>query len=259
MKRLALILALTSATLLAQTPATSTFDVASVKRSTSDKPSLDITAGGRFSAIRVTLRDLINLAYSVGDRPRNDYQLVGGPDWVGIDRFDVLAVGAPLVMTPPSSGVIQTQPSVGLSAISGRLRQLLADRFKLDVHHEARPLPVYALTRVRSDTIGPRLRRSKETCCGGFKRRGEGSLTANAVTMEMLVAVFSGFEAIGRIVEDRSGLSGAFDLELTWAASPNDAPSIFTAVQEQLGLKLERATGPVDVLVIDHIDRPTEN
>jgi uncharacterized protein (TIGR03435 family) len=172
------------------------------------------------------------------------------------------------------------------------VRTLLADRFKLTVHDEVRDLPVYALVTARSDgRPGPQLRRVEVDCaalyddgprpatpgpgkdaCGAFRGLGTSRITGHAVTMLMLAnLVVRG--SVGRMVLDRTGLSGAFDLDLEWTpertalsadASPgappaSEGPSIFTALQEQLGLKLDSRRGPVDVLVIDHVERPTED
>jgi uncharacterized protein (TIGR03435 family) len=255
MRRFALsvvLLALSTA-LLAQTPA---FEVASVKRNTSDsKQSVDV-GPGRFTATRISVRDLIKLAYPIGETIRNDDQVAGGPDWTGQDRFDVIATGGPATLAKPAAGAFAPSAGAALDALRAMLRQLLAERFKLVVHEEKRPLPGYALTRMQSDTFGSHLRKSTTECCGGFKVTA-GQLTGKAVTMPMLVTLLSNLSIIGRIVEDRSSLDGPFDFDLTWAAAATDAPSIFTAIQEQLGLKLEPTRAPVSVLIIDSVSQPT--
>jgi uncharacterized protein (TIGR03435 family) len=168
---------------------------------------------------------------------------------------------------------------------------MLADRFRLTVHNETRQLPVYALVVARRDRrLGPQLHKVEIDCaaeyenargrvppepgkaaCGGFTGRGPGRMTGHAVTMSMLATSFPG--SVGRIVVDRTGLGGVFDLDLTWlpeqmpqraeppsnAPLPADGPSIFTAVQEQLGLKLDSQRSPVDVLVIDRAEHPTQD
>jgi uncharacterized protein (TIGR03435 family) len=101
-----------------------------------------------------------------------------------------------------------------------------------------------------------------KAACGGFRMLKPGRLVGHAITMTMLVSLLSQMPAIGRLVVDRTDLDGTFDLELAFAppnGSDPDAPSIFTAVQEQLGLKLVSTRTPVDVLIIDRAEHPTEN
>ena len=165
------------------------------------------------------------------------------------------------------------------------LQALLSDRFKVAVHHEARVVPVYALLLARSDgRRGPRLRPSEVKCgaaasnyfpvvpdpsapppCGDF-RKSPRSLVARGMTMARLASLLT--PDVGRIVVDVTALTESFDIELEWAPDQlqdlnnqqsSDAPSLFTALQEQLGLKLESTRGPVDVLVVDRAERPTED
>ena len=170
------------------------------------------------------------------------------------------------------------------------LRALLADRFKLTAHSEFRDRPIYVLVMDRKDgKLGPQLKKVDVDCaalrdragraptsgaavspCGGFRALGLGHSTGHAVTMSMIAALLEG--SVGRNVFDRTGLGGKFDVDLLWtpdqpqgpgapevSAGAVNGPSIFTAVREQLGLKLDSTTGPVDVLVIDHAEPPTEN
>jgi uncharacterized protein (TIGR03435 family) len=177
------------------------------------------------------------------------------------------------------------------------LQALLAERFKLETHYETKEMPIYALVPARADgKLGPQLQRSETDCaaimaaargrgavpppgppqpgdrmpCG--MRIGPGILTAGSSTMAQFANSLSMF--VGRIVEDHTGFTGNFDFNLTWTPDqmpqrppgapelppidPN-GPSIFTAVQEQLGLKLDSQKGPVRVLVIDRAEHPTEN
>jgi uncharacterized protein (TIGR03435 family) len=123
-------------------------------------------------------------------------------------------------------------------------------------------MPIYALLMARPGVLGPSFRPSTERTTF---RQGNGSLTGRAVPLSNLVDVLA--FAVQRTVVDRTGLSEKYDVDLHWTpfgnetsganSPPPDAPSIFTAVQEQLGLKLQSAKGPVDVLVIDHVERPT--
>ena len=268
----------------AQAPATPTFDVASVKpnRSVGGGGTAGFQPGGRFRSINITLQGLISTAFGT-DRPLLVAQIVGGPDWIATDRFDITAkMGSDA--SQDMKELYRQMPML--------IRTLLEDRFKLKTHRETRQLPVYALVLDRKDRkLGPQLRRSVVDClalsdtarvgtprpapprdrpaCG--VRFGSGTLSASGFSMANLVGTLSA--NVGRVVLDRTGLTGEFDVELQWTldrvplagdASTNpapspDGPSIFTAVQEQLGLKLESVKGPVDVLVIDHVEQPTEN
>jgi len=171
------------------------------------------------------------------------------------------------------------------------LRTLLEERFKLVVHQETRDLPIYALTLARSDgKLGPKLVRSDVDCdkviaelAEAIRKTGRpplgppgqappcstggppGKFTGNDITMQMLadvlIASVNRMDAVDRVVVDRTGLSGGFDLTLEWTpdelVAASSGASIFTALQEQLGLKLEPTRGPVEVIVIDHVERPT--
>jgi len=271
------------------------FEVASIRESAPDSRTRVEPTPGRFSAIGVTLRDLIKLAYPAGDNVRNDDQVVTSEAWMGRLRFDVTATGAPTsAATRPAPGAVAPPESSALDELRAKLRTLLAERFELGLHHESRPFPIYALTRVRPDgaggsngtgAYGPQLRPAGADCamdhagapstgtdapaCGGF-RFTAGRLRARAVTISMLVSLLSNLPAVGRLVEDRTGLTGSFDLDLTWSpdsAQTPDAvvsaqpggPSFFTAMREQLGLELKPTRGPVDVIVVDRARRPSEN
>jgi uncharacterized protein (TIGR03435 family) len=246
----------------AQSPA---FEVASVKPNKSGevRALMYPQPGGRFTASNVTLRALIIGAYQL-----QGSQLSGGPDWLDSDRFDIAAKA-------------DGDPSP--AQFFAMLQTLLADRFKLTLHHEARIMPVYALLLARSDgRHGPRLQPSDAKCgtaasnyfpvvpdpsapppCGDF-RMSPRSLVARGMRMPRLATLLA--PPVGRIVVDATALNEAFDIELDWTPDQvqesdnrqaNDAPSLFTALQEQLGLKLESTRGPVDVLVVDHAERPT--
>jgi uncharacterized protein (TIGR03435 family) len=267
----------------AQTPAGPAFEVASIKPNTSTSEDRSVSAGsGRFTANNVTLRVLIRFAY-----PVQNYQLAGGPDWVNTESFDVNAT-VPSAMANRVGGMIPGSNQL-------MVQKLLAERFKLAVHHETRELPAYMLTLARNDgTLGPHLVKSAVDCdalrrdgvapppalqgqppvCGG--RLGAGHLIFNGFPLSRLSENLSVW--VERFVIDRTGLTGTYDYDLQWSldhvpqfdpmgapmrtpvttAEPS-GPSLFTALQEQLGLKLESTRGPVDVLVIDHVEYPTEN
>jgi len=269
---------------LAQDPQHLVFDVASIKQNVAGSASMRSTfQGRRFTANYVTLKALMGTAYGMPERPLADYQIAGGPAWIASDRFDLVAT-APDV--PDSSR--GTFPE----AVLAMLRSLLEERFHLRTHDETRELSQLALVLARSDgTLGPGLRRRSVECvsassaaigrdsvfgptaalrriCGG--RVGPGSLTATGATMTNLASGLARFvPGVDRVVVDRTGLAGTFDVDLTWnvetpaqlndAQSPQNpgAPSLFTALREQLGLKLEAGKGPVNILVIDEVAPPT--
>lgn len=248
-------------------PVAATFEVVSVKR-VSD-PTAQIGArtmgGGRFSAV-FTVRTLVQLAYGYPDTLR-DAQLVGGPSWIDTDKFEINATfEGPVAITPNS-------PPVRLMAME---RALLADRFKLKVHQETRQLPVFDLVRSRADgRPGPRLVPADGTCLPlpttpapiadyapycGVKRSIPGALVAKGIPIDRLALLISFLPDVGRIVRDRTGLSGGFDIDLEFArdaANAQDQPPIMTALKEQLGLELRATTGPVNVIVIDQVEPPT--
>ena len=245
MLRTALSLAFASGLVYGQ--AAPQFEVATVKPAppqaegrTDTRFSTD-TDKGQLTYSNVNLKQVIGRAYKV-----QQYQITG-PDWLETERFDIAAKFAP-------------HSSVEQWALM--LQALLADRFKLALHHETKELPVYALTL----TKGGAKFKSSETDSG---IASNSNRTQWHVTAKVSMAGFAEFltgEA-GRPVLDKTGLSGSYELKLDW--SPDTAPagadavslpSLFTALQEQLGLKLESAKGPVDMLVVDHAERvPTEN
>jgi uncharacterized protein (TIGR03435 family) len=226
--------------------------------------------GDRFVATNVPLRDLVVIAYGKAGQPLPDAQLLGGPSWIDSDRFDISAT----VGGDGLNGVAQKQLM---------LRALLTERFKLVVHTETRNLPIYALVLARKDrALGPQLHHSDIDCeallasAPGRRERcilyalPSGKLILRGQTMNALANAFT--SVLERVVIDQTGLTGGFDADaefnpegLPGMAAPAagadraaaTAPSLFTAIKEQLGLKLESTKGPVDVLVIDHAEQPT--
>jgi uncharacterized protein (TIGR03435 family) len=148
------------------------------------------------------------------------------------------------------------------------LRGVLEERFGLRGHVEMRPVPIYVLSARRSRTLGPLLRRSNPRSEPWSGSAAE-YISAINMTMGDLAARLTSLNAAGRVVVDRTGLAGGFDLDLYWSPARTavsggvppevDGPSLFTAVQEQLGLKLEARTEPGDVYVVDAIEKPTPN
>jgi len=260
--------------------ATLTYEAASVKPNKSGVQGSSIRRfpGGRLQATNMPLRALITFAYQV-----QGFQLVEDPAWIRNDTFDIVAK---MEGDPPP-----VMPGTGPDPHMVAMRTLLAERFKLVVRRETREMDIYALVLARPDgKLGPALKPTTQDCaamiaaarggpppgpppgpnspvvCG--MRGLPGRLVAGAMPMSLLASNLSG--QVQRIVVDRTGLSGAWDFEITFAperplnpppgvefpaADPN-APSLFTAMQEQLGLKLQSTKGPVEVLVVERVEQP---
>jgi uncharacterized protein (TIGR03435 family) len=246
MKKVALSVAIAALT-LAQTPGSekrAEFEVASIKpTATEGSFTIDFPPGGRFSTRNVTVHNLLRNAYGL-----EDYQISGGPGWINSAGFDIEAKAAAGAGDLPREQVLQM------------IQALLTDRFHLAVHRETRQLPIYALVVGKT---GSKLQAadSSATPAGTLKM---GQLITQKMSMTTLANLLT-FD-LERPVRDETGLQGdfAFTLEWTRGLGESDAgapsrPSLFTAVQEQLGLKLESAKGPVEVLVIDRVEKPSEN
>jgi uncharacterized protein (TIGR03435 family) len=247
------------------------FDVASVKvNQKAEGPSqISGPTPGRFVASNTPLRFIVLYAYGL-----LDHQLIGAPEWMWSTSIDVAA-------TYPS-GTIPTDQDVRIM-----VRNLLRDRFGFMAHKEQREMPTYSLTLARKDgRLGPQIRRSDVDCvkwiadkrpsvdAGGAssvapsgKRPACGMIATRKLlvggtrTMLQLAVTLQGALGLGRPVFDRTGLTGAYDIDLQWTpdGGDGDAPSIFTALQEQLGLKLTPEKDQVEVLVIDKVERPALN
>ena len=256
------------------------FDVAAIKQNKSGETGGRL--GGppsRFTATNVPVRQFIVYAYDV-----RDFQIEGGPDWIRTDRFDVNA------RAEGNFPITATGPDVRRAMV----RALLEDRFRLAVHRTTREMPIYALVTAKADkSPGPLMHPSTTDCAALISAAARGQappsppLTPDG-TRDCAIALLSGrleagtqpltqfaatlSQLLQRVVVDRTGLSGTYSAKLTWTpdpvpqsggpdlpASDPNGPSLFTAIQEQLGLKLESTRGPVDVLVIDHVERPTED
>jgi uncharacterized protein (TIGR03435 family) len=256
------------------------FEVASIKPNDSGSTSMKFPfpSGGRLTSTNINLKTLISFAYKVPG-----FEVTGGPGWVNSDRYDVTAKSA--------------ETNIGVDQYRLMVQSLLADRFQLAVHRETKEVPVYAVLPAKN---GPRLPEAKPgSCiapvpneplpprapgqpaplvCGGFFT-GPSSLDGGKMTMAQFVDALS--IVLGRRAIDQTGFKGTFDVHLEFApegtaldrrrvgdidspanqGNPDTSrPSIFTAVQEQLGLKLESQKGPAEMLVIDRVERtPTEN
>jgi uncharacterized protein (TIGR03435 family) len=263
------------ASLRAQAPDTKppAFEVASIKPTKVSGLSYTlIHPGGRFTATNVTLRGLITRAYQLQNN-----QVEGGPSWVNTEAFDIEA---------------KADGNFPAEQMSLMVRALLSERFKLAIRMTTRQLPIYALVMARNDgKMGSQLRPSSEADCVRVPPLGSGApplfdrnhplcgvlysptghWTGRGVSMQALASNLA--RVVSRVVLNQTGLTGTFDLDFQWTdltallqpgggppeiPPPTDLPtSIFTALQEQLGLKLESTKGPVDVLVIDHVEQPT--
>ena len=273
-----------AATAIAQQPAVpSRFDVVSIKpnKSVDAAGSFRVTPAGRFEWTNMTVGTIISVAYQ--RFAFDQMEVVGAPDWAERERFDVI------VQT--GSGPPPMDASGFPAVLTAMLRNMLAERFQLTAHWEKRDRPVYLLQLARpGGALGKGLSPVEDRCGAALadltagrpstvrQRRGPdcsfggppGQLQGNAVTLEMLGRVL-GAGTLDRRVVDRTGVTGSFDIDLRFRPEPGaraggppgvgpvdpDVPSIFTAVEEQLGLKLVPDRAAVDVLVIDRLERPT--
>jgi len=267
--------------LAAQPPASSaqTFEVASVKPSQPGAQRGPIGFGGeRLVVTAWTLPELMVLVYGQ-EAPLYRFQISGGPDWLDRERFDITAT---------------VDPSRAATLGQDMMKALLVERFKLVVREETKEAPIYVLSMASRDgQLGPKLRRAPAVLCPepgsappppppGAEpvrcdyRIGYGTLTGRGVTIKSLSASMANFYGIGRLVEDRTGLTGGFDMDMEWAPLTqfrqpgnldpppdfadrpvNALPTIFVALREQLGLALEPGRGPVRSIVIERAERPT--
>jgi uncharacterized protein (TIGR03435 family) len=253
-------------TVVAQQPPS--FEVVSIKRSSPDASGGSVGAPpGRFTMVNMDVRPLIGTAYG-DDVDTSDY--VGLPDWATTERYDVEA---------------RTPDGAKPADIGPMMRTLLAERFAFKAHVETREVAIYELVRVNPDGLPPGLHKVGVDCeaLREARRRGEKPeltrLSNGLFPCDMSMRGGAGMEILaggmtmadfarsiqsgtGRILKDKTGLDGYYSFTLRYTGRPSpdsDLPSIFTALQEQLGLKLESARESVRVLVVDHIERPTEN
>ncbi len=272
------LLAMLNCGAMGQTDARPEFEVASIKPAAPDQRGMFILPGpgGGIRVTNMTLKELIVMAYRI-----QPFQISGGPPWLDSLHYDIIAKP-------------ETKPK--RSEIWLMLQSLLADRFQLTVRRETRELPVYALVMARKDgKPGPGLTAAKEGICTppdptrlppppdpgkppelscGQMMMSPKHLTAISVPVANIIPMLS--RLLGRTIIDKTGLTAKFDISMDWTPdvgqamqlppdmpkpSPSDvsAPSIFTALQEQLGLKLESQKGPVEIFVIERAEKPSEN
>jgi len=262
--------------LSAQTPPGPAFEVASLKQNKStdgrQRGFAPVGPSGRVTIVGLTLRELLRIAHS-SDAALLPSQIVGGPEWVDSVRFDITAIGGDQLASGPNSTASGRVPAM--------LRMLIEQRFMLKAHTEQKEVPIYALVMERAD----RLHQSLSECVPpgvagalvaaqmcGFRRVGPDGMSGQGITMELLSGVLADLPDVRRVVRNRTNLPGRFDIDLAFSSmSPvadgdptasraaDSGPTVFTALREQLGLRLEPTKGPVDVLVIDHAERPTED
>ena len=265
----------------AQVPA---FDVATIKRTTAPNglTEFQMRQGGRLVVMGMSLRDLVRRAYGSDEIQRSE-QVIGGPDWAGVDRYDILAA---------TDAAVGASPELRNAGMLAMVRTLLTDRFKLKAHTELRDADTYALVLANKDgKLGTNLHPSTIDCpvlipgvprntdparwCGVRGGGLSGMLRGQGVTMKELTAILAIYATVARPVRDRTGLDGRFDFAVEFTAPfiagptpgsqavPNPAadtgPTLFTALQEQLGLRLQNERAKIPFLVIDSADHPTEN
>jgi uncharacterized protein (TIGR03435 family) len=206
--------------------------------------------GNRLSFTNITLNDLIAFAYEVHLK-----QVIGTPPWAGTDKFDI-------EIKPKGEGM------PGGKQWKGMLQKLMADHFKLTFHREKKELPVYVLS---VDKTGPKLTKSGVDPNGPptLEFGAQGTLHATNATMADFTEAMQTV-VLDRPVVDRTGLEGRFDFDLNWTPDDSqyaglearrirhsvDAPPLYAAIQEQIGLRLDTAKAPVEILVIDHVEKP---
>jgi uncharacterized protein (TIGR03435 family) len=229
----------------------SAFDAASIKPAKSGARGYSIRPlPGRLSIGNTSLKMLIAAAYHV-----NDFQISGGPKWLDSDRYDIEAKAAG-----------DSRPSEKEMLVM--LQKLLADRFALAIHRETKDLPVYALEIGKG---GPKFQASKDVGDPYFRVFQRRQVTAQRAPLSLLLEAMAWL--LGRPVIDKTGLTGLYDYKLEWtpdqiqlASDENNArpadenvPSLTSALQEQMGLRLQSQKGPVETITVDHAEKPTEN
>jgi uncharacterized protein (TIGR03435 family) len=230
--------------------ATPSFKVATIKPSKADQRGGHSFQGNRLRFTNITLNDLIAFAYEVHLK-----QAIGTPAWAGTDKFDI-------EVKPEGEGMPSGKQWKGM------LQKLMADRFKLVFHREMKELPVYALS---VGNTGPKLTKGNPNGIPTLDFGALGTLHATDATVSDFTQAMQAV-VLDRPVVDQTGLVGRFDFDLNWTPDDSqfaaieakvpslaDAPPLYTAIQEQIGLKLDATKAPAEVLVIDHAEKPFEN
>jgi uncharacterized protein (TIGR03435 family) len=237
------------------------FDVASIRPNTTATDGrhhiYNDSAESHFRTVNLSIRDLIQFAYGMPDS-----QILGGPAWVDSAMYDIdaksdVAVDAQLKALPAEEARHQKQLMV---------QALLAERFGLKTHEETRQLPVFNLVVAKGG-----IKFEANNNVGNTIDTGRNRLHVSGMQNTVAILARELAQVMGRVVVDKTGVNGSYDLKLRWtpdnappplingAPDPDPPPDIFSAIQEQLGLKLEAAKGPVPVLVIDSVEPPSEN
>jgi uncharacterized protein (TIGR03435 family) len=269
MKGVALIAAALVVQATASPQPTPTFEVVSIRPSTSADTGWRVGAqpGGRWVLVNAAILALVRAAY-----PTDSSEYVGGPDWLRTERYDVTALG------PAGTTQADMEPM---------LRALLAERFRFKGHYETVERPVYNMVLARSDGemppgLGkvdldcearrdanvrgekplelPRRPNGQLPCAYGMRYAESAQISAGGITMATLARTIQA--AAGRVIADKTGLDGYYEFTLSFTEQPtpnSNHTDIFTALQEQLGLRLTPALGSVRIFVVDHVERPTEN
>jgi uncharacterized protein (TIGR03435 family) len=250
-------LALLVSPVLAQT---AKFDVVSIKPSDllSGNVHIGISDSGSFEAVGITLSGLVTQAYNI--RP---FQLVGASGWMETDRYEIHTKDEkPGPSEADLAKMTEEERNAYRDQFLLKLQGLLADRFHLKIHRETKEMPVYVLTVAKSGSKLQTLPDDGKPGSGLSSRRGDDGkreIVGRKLTTAGLVRFLSG--QMGRMIIDQSGLTGKYDFTLTYAPDMGDTtgPSLFTALQDQLGLKLDSSKAPVDVVVIDSVEKPSAN
>jgi uncharacterized protein (TIGR03435 family) len=231
-------------------------EVATIKPTKPDEQHFMLVfRGGRFQTTNVSLSKLLAFSYGVQEK-----QLIGLPPWAETDKYDIDA-------KPDTNGAPNKKQ------LQGMVQKLIADRFKLTFHHDTKELSVYALSAAKT---GAKLTKSEnQGGLPGFGLRGLGAVTVRNATMSDFAAMMQE-TVLDRPVVNQTELAGRYDFSLNWTPddsqfggmaakmppptdNANPPPALYTAIQEQIGLKLDATKAPTDVMVIDHVEKPSEN
>ncbi|HEY2472179.1 MAG TPA: TIGR03435 family protein [Terracidiphilus sp.] len=231
------------------------FEVAAIKANKGDSGGHDVDmSADRLLVSNYTLKQLIRLAYDL----KSDAQISGGPEWMDKQAFDISAK----IDDAEMGKMQQMKRDERRRENSLLLQSLLAERFQLRTHEVQQVMPVYALVVVKS---GPKLTASKSPGQGYHVSTHNSHMVASATSMDVFADQLTRMPESGeRVVRNRTGLAGDYDFKLDWSpdfgsGAPADAtdPGLFTALQEQLGLKLEPQKGAVNVVIVDSAAKPT--